>query len=97
MATALQLILFGDENQQQTFDVSFSWADGDESPVQLARLGQVLKGRREVLGRPASGHIIVRVLDTRIEDGHVIATCERDVALERELGMHNGAVEDDDI
>lgn len=95
-----QLSLFGDSAlpRAATYDIPFSWADGDT--CDLERLAALLKVHpRSAIDRPGGTQHIVRILDTRVdsERGCVMATCVEDIELEQELGMKSArAVEADD-
>ena len=72
----MQLTLFDDAWYDETFECTYSWANGDNDPVSLEQLARVLRAQR--LGvthwsvKPA---VWFHVEQTRIEASHVIATC----------------------
>lgn len=57
------------------FECNQRWANGDSDLESLQHLARVLKGRREVSDWRVKPPVWYRVLDTRIEGDHVIATC----------------------
>lgn len=58
------------------FENKQTWADGDTSRAALERLARLLPGKRECSDWRVKPAYFYRILDTRIEGDHVVATCQ---------------------